>query len=100
MTLLTPAETAAFLKISLRTLRRLPVPRAKIGGQLRYDVVDLEAYVLRQKQGLVIDIATTKTVVRSPALPLLAVRYNDMPPSKPGKPIRHRSPALARKQAP
>lgn len=51
MTLLTPAETAQFLKVSARTLRRLPVPRAKIGGQLRYDLADLEAWVRMQKQG-------------------------------------------------
>ncbi len=99
MTLLTPAETADFLKISMRTLRRLPVPKARIGGQVRYDVADLEAYVLRQKEGLVIDSPTIKTVAPSPVPPLLAVHSNDMMPSQPGRTIRHRSPVLARKQA-
>lgn len=41
MTLLTLPETAEMLKVSPRTVRRLPIPRAYVGGQLRYDLSDL-----------------------------------------------------------
>lgn len=87
MTLLTPAETADFLKISPRTLRRLPVPRAKIGGQLRYDLADLEAWVRRQKQGMILDVtpATTETSLPAPAM---------IPVTSP-RPVKHRNPLFA-----
>ncbi len=100
MTLLTPAETADFLKVSVRTLRRLTVPKVRIGGQVRYDLADLEAYVLRQKQGQLVDITTTKTLVHSPAPLLLTVRLDDMMRGASVRPIRHRSPVLARKKTP
>ena len=52
--LLTPSEAAAFLSISLRTLSRLTasgeVPYARIGGQRRYEMEALLAYVARQRR--------------------------------------------------
>lgn len=51
MTILTLIETAELLKVSPRTVRRLPIPRAYVGGQIRYDLLDLEAYVSSRKQG-------------------------------------------------
>ncbi len=51
MTLLTLTETAQMLKVSPRTVRRLPMPRAYVGGQLRYDLTDVEAYVQSRKAG-------------------------------------------------
>lgn len=87
MTLLTPAETADFLKISPRTLRRLPVPRAKIGGQLRYDLADLEAWVRRQKRGMILDVTPATTVTNLPAPVLI--------PAASPRPVRHRNPLFA-----
>lgn len=51
MTLLTLIETAEMLKVSPRTVRRLPIPRAYVGGQLRYDLSDVDVYVMSRKQG-------------------------------------------------
>ena len=52
--LLTPSEAAAFLSISLRTLSRLTasgeVPYARIGGQRRYEMEALLAFVARQRR--------------------------------------------------
>jgi len=53
--LLTPAEAAAFLSISPRTLTRLTaigdLPHVRIGGQRRYELEALLAYVARQRRG-------------------------------------------------
>lgn len=53
--LLTPPETAAFLSISPRTLTRLTstgaLPHVRIGGQRRYELEALLAYVARQRRG-------------------------------------------------
>ena len=53
--LLTPPEAAAFLSISPRTLTRLTgtgdLPHARIGGQRRYELEALLAYVARQRRG-------------------------------------------------
>jgi len=52
--LLTPSEAAAFLSISLRTLSRLTasgeLPYARIGGQRRYEMEALLAYIARQRR--------------------------------------------------
>ncbi|MCS6287718.1 MAG: helix-turn-helix domain-containing protein [Nitrospira sp.] len=108
MTLLTPAETAQFLKVSMRTLRRLPVPRAKIGGQLRYDLADLEAWVRMQKQGgaqmLVVPTGTATingvTVSVPPAqVPLQMLESTIIPKPISGssqpRPVKHRNPLFA-----
>lgn len=87
MTLLTPAETAQFLKVSERTLRRLPVPRAKIGGQLRYDLADLEAWVRMQKQGMILDVTPVTTLTSLPAPALI--------PAATSRPVKHRNPLFA-----
>jgi excisionase family DNA binding protein len=53
--LLTPSEAAAFLSVSLRTLTRLtapgPLPHVRIGGQRRFELEALLAYVARQRDG-------------------------------------------------
>jgi excisionase family DNA binding protein len=53
--LLTPPEAAAFLSVSLRTLTRLTatgvLPHVRIGGQRRYELEALLAYVARQRRG-------------------------------------------------
>ncbi len=100
MTLLTPAETAQFLKVSARTLRRLPVPRAKIGGQLRYDLADLEAWVRMQKQGMIIDVRTFADMPSSlPAPPLHSLASAVIPKQIAGssqqREVKHRNPLFA-----
>ncbi len=100
MTLLTPSETAQFLKVSERTLRRLPVPRAKIGGQLRYDLADLEAWVRMQKQGMIIDVRMFADVpTRLPETTLQALESSMIPKqiSGTGQPrqVKHRNPLFA-----
>lgn len=53
--LLTPPEAAAFLSVSARTLTRLTstgaLPHVRIGGQRRYELEALLAYVARQRRG-------------------------------------------------
>jgi excisionase family DNA binding protein len=53
--LLTPSEAAGYLSISPRTLTRLTamgdLPHAQIGGQRRYELEALLAYVARQRRG-------------------------------------------------
>lgn len=53
--LLTPPEAAAFLSVSPRTLTRLTatgdLPHVRIGGQRRYELEALLAYVARQRRG-------------------------------------------------
>lgn len=108
MTLLTPSETAQFLKVSARTLRRLPVPRAKIGGQLRYDLADLEAWVRMQKQGgaptvlLPAGKATINGVtvsVPEVVVPLQTLESSMIPQSVSGsaqpRQVKHRNPLFA-----
>jgi len=100
MTLLTPAETAQFLKVSERTLRRLPVPRAKIGGQLRYDLADLEAWVRMQKQGMILDVTLLADRPASvPAPPLQSLDSTIIPKPLSGssqpRPVKHRNPLFA-----
>lgn len=100
MTLLTPAETAQFLKVSERTLRRLPVPRAKIGGQLRYDLDDLEAWVRMQKQGMIIDVtmlADRPASLVAPSLKALESSIIPKPIAGTAQPrqVRHRNPLFA-----
>lgn len=96
MTLLTPAETAQFLKVSERTLRRLPVPRAKIGGQLRYDLADLEAWVLMQKQGMILDV-TPNVALSAPPLqmPESTIIPKPLSGSAQPRPVKHRNPLFA-----
>ncbi len=52
--LLTPSEAAEFLSVSLRTLTRLTVtgdlPYARIGGQRRFELEALLAYVARHRR--------------------------------------------------
>jgi excisionase family DNA binding protein len=43
--LLTPQETAALLKVSERTLRRLRLPRVKVGKQYRYRPADIDGFI-------------------------------------------------------
>lgn len=102
MTLLTPAETAQFLKVSERTLRRLPVPRAKIGGQLRYDLADLEAWVRMQKQGGAQTIVWPASVTirgDTMSMPLHALESSIIPQSvsgtAPPRQVKHRNPLFA-----
>jgi excisionase family DNA binding protein len=45
LTLLTPEEAANLLKVSERTLRRLKLPRVKLGKQYRYRPVDVEGFI-------------------------------------------------------
>lgn len=53
--LLIPTEAAAFLSISPRTLTRLvaagDLPCVRIGGQRRFELEALLAYVARQRRG-------------------------------------------------
>ncbi|QOV91064.1 helix-turn-helix domain-containing protein [Humisphaera borealis] len=45
----TADEAAEYLRVSRRTLHGLPVPRCKVGGQIRYDVADLNEYIAKSK---------------------------------------------------
>lgn len=45
MTLLTPQEAANVLKVSERTLRRLKLPRVKLGKQYRYRQADIDGFI-------------------------------------------------------
>ena len=49
--LVTPAEPAAMLSMSCRTLeRRTDIPHLMVGGSKRYSVRDLEAWVAAQRR--------------------------------------------------
>lgn len=93
MTLLTLTETATMLKVSPRTVRRLPITRAYVGGQLRYDLADLEAYVKSTKAG-----GVPQMVITLPAQPI-TVAVNGEPRTtmsgEPARPVKHRSPLFA-----
>ncbi len=88
MTLLTLIETAEMLKISPRTVRRLPILRAYVGGQLRYDLSDLEAYVMSRKQGG--QNRTPSCLAVKPA-----TKGNSSPQPTSGHIVQHRSPLFA-----
>jgi len=88
MTLLTPRETAKLLKVSFSTVRRLPIPKAYVGGQLRYDLSDLEAYVTSRKQG-----GPSKAPSR-PAVSL-TIKGSLPSPSVSGYIVQHRNPLYA-----
>ena len=89
MTLLTLTETAALLKVSPRTVRRLPITRAYVGGQLRYDLADLEAYVKSTKAGgapvqiVTVAVQSGMQIEATAALPL---------PTAPARLVKHRNP--------
>lgn len=90
MTLLTLTETATLLKVSPSTVRRLPLPRAKVGGQVRYDLADLEAYVQSRKAGGVQPVVITQT------LPPFVVDGTAMIPATVApRTVKHRSPLFA-----
>lgn len=92
MTLLTLTETAQLLKVSPRTVRRLPMPRAYVGGQLRYDLADIEAYVKSRKAGgLPVQIVTVE--VQSAAQ--IDQRALVPMPSPTVRPVKHRNPLFA-----
>lgn len=59
--LLTTEEAAKVLNVSARTVRRLPIPLAKVGGQVRYDMADLEAYVQSRKMGTMLPMIVVPT---------------------------------------
>lgn len=88
MTLLTLTETAEMLKVSPRTVRRLPISRAYVGGQLRYDLNDLEAYVMSRKQG-----GQDRAQNRPPAR--LVAKGNLSPQPTNGHFVQHRNPLYA-----
>lgn len=92
MTLLTLSEAAAVLKVSPRTVRRLPITRAYVGGQLRYDLADLEAYVKSTKAGgAPVQIVTVAAQLGMPteAMPALPIA------TAPARLVKHRSPLFA-----
>ena len=89
-------------------MRRLPVPRAKIGGQLRYDLADLEAWVRMQKQGgaqgVVLPagqaiINGLRVSVPEVVVPLQTLESSIIPKQISGssqpRQVKHRSPLLA-----
>jgi hypothetical protein len=43
--LLDEQDAADMLTVSVKTLRKLPIPRVKIGALVRYRRLDLDAYV-------------------------------------------------------
>jgi hypothetical protein len=43
--LLDEQDAANMLTVSVKTLRKLPIPRVKIGALVRYRRLDLDAYV-------------------------------------------------------
>lgn len=88
MTLLTLSETAEMLKVSPRTVRRLPIPRAYVGGQIQYDLSDLEAYVLSRKQG-----GQVRTPSRPPAR--LVTKGDLAAQTTNGHIVQHRNPLYA-----
>ncbi|HRB16751.1 MAG TPA: helix-turn-helix domain-containing protein [Nitrospira sp.] len=88
MTLLTLIETAELLRVSPRTVRRLPIPRAYVGGQLRYDLSDLEAYVASRKQG-----GQDRAPSRPPAS--LVIKGTLSAQTTSGRIVQHRNPLFA-----
>ena len=98
MTLLTLTETAALLKVSPRTVRRLPITRAYVGGQLRYDLADLEAYVKSTKAGgAPVQIVTVQQPVAIPeGRAIIHGQEVTLPTATaPARLVKHRSPLFA-----
>lgn len=93
MTLLTLTETATLLKVSPSTVRRLPLPRAKVGGQVRYDLADLEAYVQSRKAGGAQPVVITMNV--PPVMPMVNGEIIKPLPAEPARRVKHRSPLFA-----
>ncbi|MCS6297216.1 MAG: helix-turn-helix domain-containing protein [Nitrospira sp.] len=92
MVLLTLTETATMLKVSPRTVRRLPITRAYVGGQLRYDLADLEAYVKSRKAGgLPVQLVT---VAVQPTMQIESHSSAPMP-FAPARLVKHRNPLFA-----
>lgn len=61
---LTRLEAAVFLRVSLRTMDRLPVPRVKLGHRtVRYLRADLEAYLAEHRE---VDAPVASTGRRGP----------------------------------
>lgn len=93
MTLLTKKEAAAFLKVSERTVVRLPITRTRIGGQVRYDLADVEAYVQSRKVGGVPSMVPTLRMPPGQAI------VNGQPVTVPTVmaqlAVKHRSPLFA-----
>lgn len=92
MTLLTLTEVATMLKVSPRTVRRLPIPRTYIGGQLRYHPDRIADYVnSRTVGGAPVQIVTVAVqsgmqIEDTAALPL---------PTAPARLVKHRNPLYA-----
>lgn len=99
MTLLTLTETAQMLKVSPRTVRRLPITRAYVGGQLRYDLADVEAYVQSTKAGGHQMGVLTIEGLSVPVAPVQMLESMIIPKeisgSSPPRPVKHRSPLFA-----
>lgn len=96
MTLLTLTETAQMLKVSPRTVRRLPMPRAYVGGQLRYDLADVEAYVQSRKAGGAQMGVLTIAGVSVPVPPVQTLESMIIPKeisgTSPPRLVKHRNP--------
>lgn len=45
--LLTQRELAAYLQVHVRTVRRLPIRKCRVGRSVRYRVADVERYLTR-----------------------------------------------------
>ncbi len=93
MTILTIPEAAALLKVSPRTVRRLPIPRAKVGGQVRYDLADVEAYVQSRKVGGMPQMVPTFRV--PPGQAIVSGQPLTMPTVMAQLAVKHRSPLFA-----
>lgn len=48
---LTADEAAVYLGVSPRTMRGLPVPRHRVGGQVRYDSREIDEWMKAQADG-------------------------------------------------
>lgn len=86
-------EAAALLKVSERTVVRLPITRTRIGGQVRYDLADVEAYVQSRKVGGMAQMVPTFRVPTGQAI------VNGQPVTMPTVmaqlAVKHRSPLFA-----
>lgn len=50
---ITPADAAAVLGMSVKTLQRLKLPRLEFGGRVRYSREALQRYIKQQQVGAV-----------------------------------------------
>jgi len=64
--LLTVIEVAALLKVNRETVRKLPIPRSRIGGMFRYRPMDVERYVSSTMENQVGAIKKPQLSKRSP----------------------------------